>query len=155
MSSSETKFAVDVMLGRTARWLRLFGCDVLYSPQIGDDNLLFRSLIEKRIVLTRDTRLACRAGASAYLIRSNSLWEQLREICNQFSIEPMLVLKRCPLCNGEISEVSKETIRECVPEYTFQTHDEFWRCAICNKVYWRGSHIELAQKDILEKFGAA
>ena len=61
------KFSADVMLGRAARWLRMMGCDVFYQSEIDDDVLLFRSLLEHRVLLTRDVKLARRAGACAYL----------------------------------------------------------------------------------------
>jgi len=147
------RFALDTMLGRTARWLRLFGCDVFYQATIGDDELLFRSLLQGRILLTRDTELAHRAGAAAYLVRANNTWEQLHEIKNHFGIEPVLHLRRCPVCNGEIAEVPKESVQDDVPQYTFLTHQKFWRCRKCGKVFWRGSHIEMAQQDILSKIG--
>ena len=146
-------FAADVMLGRTARWLRLLGCDTFYRPSIGNDELLFKSLLEGRILLTRDTNLARRAGAAAYLVRSNDLWGQLREICAQFGLAHVLTLERCSVCNGELTEVEKDSIAGTVPAYTFLTHDKFFQCANCGKVFWEGSHVRLAEHDIQEKLG--
>ena len=149
MSLNKQKFVADVMLGRTARWLRLFGCDVIFDHQGEDDELLFITLIERRILLTRDTNLAKIAGSAVYLVRANSLWARVREVINHFGINPNIVLERCPVCNGEIEEVDKESAQDFVPPYTFQTHDRFWRCQKCSKFYWKGSHLELAEKDIL------
>ena len=145
------KFAVDVMLGRVARWLRIFGYDTLYQSKVDDDELLFRSLLEERILFTCDIRLAQRAGSAAYLVKTKTLWKRLREIIDRFGIEPKLCLKYCPVCNGKIIEVPKQSVSEMVPKYTFMTHEQFYRCRKCGKIYWRGSHIELAQKDILKK----
>lgn len=155
MSNEGIKFAADVMLGRTARWLRMLGYDVFYRSKISDDELIFVSLIEGRIILTRDVKLARRAASATYLVRANDVWAQLREITNQFSIRPKLQLRRCPVCNGKILEVPKETIENLVPKYTFLTHKKFWQCEVCKKVFWRGSHIKLAQRDILNRITSA
>ena len=152
-SSSKKKYIADVMLGRCARWLRMFGCDVIYQAIADDDDLLFIALLHNRILLTRDINLARKAGSAAYLVRANSLWARLREITNHFDIEPVIALKRCPVCNSQIEDVPKESITELVPPYTFETHDRFWQCSGCGKVYWHGSHLEFAQKDIEEKLG--
>ena len=148
MHEKKLKFIADVMLGRTARWLRLFGYDTIYKVDADDDWILFNALVQKRTIITRDTKLAYRAGSVAYLVRANSLWEQLREITSQFSIEPKIVLVRCPVCNGKITEVEKKSVLGKVPEYTYLTHDKFWRCENCGKIYWRGSHLSLADDDI-------
>jgi len=145
------RFAADVMLGRTARWLRLLGRDTFYSPDIADDALLMKSLLEHRMLLTRDTRLARYAGAAVYLVRANDLWAQLREICNHFAIEPKLSLDICPLCNGMLRAVAKDAVVDRVPRYTFLTHNEFYECGACGQIYWEGSHIKFAEADILQK----
>ncbi len=141
------------MMGRVARWLRLFGYDTLYFNRADDRDLLFLALVERRVLLTRDVELARTAGACAYLVRGNDLWSQLREICDHFGIQPRVVLKRCPVCNGEVVPVEKSSVEGEVPRYTFLTHDQFWRCANCGKIYWRGTHIQLARRDIIEKLG--
>ena len=57
------RFAVDRMLGRLARWLRLLGFDASYRADLPGNRLLTLAAREDRIVLTRDTRLRCpRAG---------------------------------------------------------------------------------------------
>ncbi len=152
-SSRKIKYVADVMLGRCTRWLRMFGCDVVYQPIADDDDLLFMALLHNRILLTRDMSLARKAGAAAYLVRANSLWARLREIINHFDIQPVIILKRCPVCNGKVEEIPKESIDKLVPPYTFKTHDVFWQCLDCGKVYWHGSHLELAQRDIEKNLG--
>jgi len=50
-------FAADVMLGRTARWLRLLGFDTFYDNRAGDDALKQLCLQEDRVLLTKDVAL--------------------------------------------------------------------------------------------------
>src|SRR5689334_24447053 len=51
------RFAVDRMLGRLARWLRVLGHDVAYGSHLGGRTLLDCARREGRLLLTRDTRL--------------------------------------------------------------------------------------------------
>ncbi|MCD6418861.1 Mut7-C RNAse domain-containing protein [bacterium] len=144
------KFSADVMLGRTARWLRLFGYDTFYQNRIDDNELLAMSLLEGRILLTKDRKLARKGGSAAYLVRANELWAQLKEIINHFGIEPQIHLVICPVCNGKIEKVDKKLVEGRVPRYTFLTHSDFWQCRDCGKIFWRGTHLQLAKQDILK-----
>ncbi len=149
MDDGKIKFIADVMLGRTARWLRLFGYDTIYNPDVEDFDILFTALIEGRILLTRDVQLARTGGSVTYLVRANNLWKQLQEITNHFSILPEISLQICPVCNGKISPAEKVKIQDSVPRYTYLTHQKFWRCEKCGKIYWKGSHLQLAREDII------
>ena len=153
MSEGRKKFIADVMLGRLARWLRLFGYDTLYSSAAQDSEILVEALITGRVLLTRDVELAKTAGAAAYLVRANDLWGQLREVVAHFGLETKVKLIICPVCNGKIVPVRKQEIESKVPRYTYLTHERFWRCENCGKIYWRGSHISLAEKDIQKFLG--
>ena len=144
------KFIVDTMLGRLARWLRLFGEDAEFS-QDDDERIIFRAANEGRIILTKDRELALKAGKMAYFVRAEKLWSQIREVIREFGIKPELRLTRCPACNGRIEEVEKSAVEGLVPRYTYLTHDRFWRCNRCGKIYWEGSHIGLAKDDIIER----
>ena len=37
-------------------------------------------------------------------------------------------------------EVAKEEVRERVPEYVWQTQDQFHRCPGCHRLYWGATH---------------
>ena len=65
------------MLGRLARWLRILGHDASYFRRIHDADLVELAVRERRILLTRDTRLVQRrAAGGALLIRSHLLEDQ-------------------------------------------------------------------------------
>ena len=57
MSPAPPRFAADVMLGRTARWLRMLGFDTYYDNRAGDDALKKLCLEENRVLLTKDVAL--------------------------------------------------------------------------------------------------
>jgi len=64
------RLVADAMLGRLAKWLRVLGYDTLYWR--GDDAGLVRlAVAERRLLLTRDTRLPPRLppGQSLFIKR--------------------------------------------------------------------------------------
>jgi hypothetical protein len=153
------KFIADTMLGRLARWLRLLGFDTRYFPRIEDSLLLRIAREEKRIVLTRDTRLIKTRGMPRFfLIEDNSPFMQLKSVLNAFDIDAEKIkdlhLSRCVLCNALLCRIEKHQVKGLVPEYVYQTCDNFKKCPECGKLYWKGTHPEKFQnklKEILQK----
>ncbi len=148
MPNADKRFVADVMLGRLARWLRLLGCDVVYDRDGEDSALLAKALADKRVLLTADCELAQRAKSSGYLVCAEGTEKQLREVVCRFEIEPKLYGDRCAECNGLVTEVPRESVVGEVPKYTFLTHKKFFRCENCQRVFWEGSHRELAEEDL-------
>jgi len=136
------RFIADMMLGRLARWLRLYGYDTLYGIE-DDDEILRVALAENRVLLTRDSGLAGRArrlGLEVILLNSNSLEGQVEEL-KRFGVEFGELFPanaRCPKCNGQIRPVSKEDVRGKVPESVYKKYDEFYICKNCGQIYWPG-----------------
>ncbi|MBE0665155.1 MAG: Mut7-C RNAse domain-containing protein [Candidatus Aminicenantes bacterium] len=140
--SSPPLFAADVMLGRTARWLRMLGFDTFYDNRAGDDALKKLCLEENRVLLTKDVALhkAMPAGGSR-LVEAVYPRQQLEEIISVFHLEQFTLPPRCSLCNGELAAIEKELIRDLVPPYVFRTQSSFQRCQSCQKIYWQGTHL--------------
>ncbi len=140
------KFVADVMLGSLSRWLRLFGFDTLYSNRFKDFELIKISLQEDRILLTKDRILSkSKLLKNALLINSENLEEQLIEVFLYLKNKNFPILTkslRCPVCNGEMTIVSKEEVLNQIPDYIFMNTDEFYMCSGCKKIYWQGSHKE-------------
>lgn len=136
------KFIADMMLGRLARWLRLYGYDTIYGVE-EDDEIIRMALEEGRIVLTRDQDLAGRAeklGVRVILLGSNDFEEQVGELKRRGVTfrELFPANARCPKCNGPIEEVPKEAVKGKVPESVYERYDEFYVCERCGQVYWPG-----------------
>ncbi|MCS7286015.1 MAG: Mut7-C RNAse domain-containing protein [Anaerolineae bacterium] len=144
------KFIADSMLGSLAKWLRILGYDTLYFPHLDDDELAYRAMAEERVLLTRDQELARRRGVRALLIKSSSLEEQLLQVFKELGLETRNSFSRCPICNEPLNPVNKESVREKVPLYVFQTHEHFSACPTCHRIYWRGSHWQ-RMKECLDK----
>jgi uncharacterized protein with PIN domain len=128
-------FLVDQMLMRLGRWLRLLGQNVANPDTNSDDELLQKAKREKRILITRDKRLAeaCqKQQKECILIKSSNVSEQLLEM-GQIGIPMELKPKRCTICNLPLQNVeSKER--------------KTWICTGCKRLYWEGSHWKRMEK---------
>lgn len=132
------------MLGRLAKRLRLAGWDTLYERYIADAQLVSRARDEGRLILTRDRRLLLRRGAreGAFLLHANAVDDQWREMLARW---PGLVVgpifSRCAECNTPIEAADRDAVRELVPPYVYRTHENFYRCPGCGRIYWPGTHL--------------
>lgn len=138
------RFAADRMLGKLAKWLRVLGYDVIYLRQSGNAEIL-SLLQEGRILLTRDSRAGSwHKHGKVFVISANDPKKQLREVVQGLSLSRMdeAFFSRCLICNRLLNTISREAAREDVPEYIWQTHQQFRRCEDCGKVYWSGTHSE-------------
>jgi uncharacterized protein with PIN domain len=141
--SNMPRFACDVMLGRTAKWLRILGFDTFYDNRAGDDELKQLAFRENRILLTKDVALhkAMPAGASR-LVATVHPRQQLEEIVSIFRLDRFTLPPRCSVCNGELTAIEKGLVKELVPPYVFSTQISFQSCGLCRKIYWPGTHLD-------------
>lgn len=139
---NHSRFVVDTMLGRLARWLRAMGYDTLYLGPAEDRRLLQLSVTEDRILLTRDGKLARLAGPRGCLIRADRVDRQLTEAVEKLALAPheALWLSRCLECNAMLEPRQKAALSGLIPDHIFATQTEFMGCPGCGRVYWSGSH---------------
>jgi uncharacterized protein with PIN domain len=137
------KFIADVMLGRLAKWMRLLGFDVLYDRTMSDNDLIRVSLEQDRVILTRDTGLVARPLASNHVfIENDNVRQQLQQVLVTFHIMSMPgPLTRCSVCNEPLTAIDKQDARDLVPQYVYEINDNFLRCGICGRIYWKGTHV--------------
>lgn len=136
-------FLVDGMLGSLARWLRIGGYDAEYRREADDDPLMEEAARTGRLLLTRDRALVLRAkkrGIEAILMKGEDDVEQLGELVAALGLKLDPCCSRCPKCNGVLTRVDKDTVRDRVPEASLEAFEVFWDCGSCGSVYWRGSH---------------
>jgi len=146
------KFIVDDMLGKLAKRLRMLGFDTVFNFGIPDRELLKISRDEDRILLTRDTALLKVRGVKGLFIKSTEFKSQLKQVVNdlKLKIEKKNVFSRCAECNTPVEEIEKEKIKDKVPEYIFKTHEKFYHCPSCKRIYWKGTHIDKLEKEFKE-----
>ena len=163
---SEPRFLVDAMMGRLLRWLRVLGVDTLLREEGESISDVFaRTQREKRILLTRDRKLAERrdVGASAvFVVGSDEPREQLREVVAHFGLRLSAdeFMMRCSVCNGrgyyKIDRVEAAQRDDCPPK-VLESVEDFYVCRSCGKLYWEGPKSNNAFDhfaSVLDGFGA-
>jgi len=138
------KFLVDRMCGRLAKWLRLIGYDAEYVSRTRKPaEIVYDSL---------RSRMSSNKCFKVYYVKNTDFFLQAQEVVNEFKlkVDEGKIFSRCINCNGEIKKTEKSRVKGLVPSYVYQTCESFYCCENCKKIYWRGSHLELAQK-IFEK----
>lgn len=137
-------FIADCMLGRLARWLRVFGFDVLFFPRIEDTALLGAARREGRVLLTRDTGLFERtAGHPALLIASEAWEDQLVQVLDTFGLKSLVAPHtRCLDCNAPLKSVPKDRARNLAAPFVVERAEAFALCPVCGRVFWKGSHAD-------------
>ncbi|MFH1037543.1 MAG: Mut7-C RNAse domain-containing protein [PVC group bacterium] len=96
---------------------------------------------ERRIILTRDRRLLKNSLVThGCWISSQEPTDQARAALERFDLFSQIKpFKRCLAYNGEIKEVAKEKIIDCLPPKMKIAYDDFRICSGCGKISWRGS----------------
>jgi len=149
------KFITDGMLGKLTRWLRMLGQDVKYSRTLNDEQLMETAKDENRILLTQDLKLyqqARKRGVNTTLAKGTTEAEKLASLARRFNfkLEIDVTVSRCPKCNCPIKPISKEEILDRIPKATSTYYNDFWECAGCGQIYWRGSHWRRIEKTLEE-----
>jgi uncharacterized protein len=137
------RFVVDVHLAPLARFLRLLGFDtVLARPDQPDAELARRAAAEQRVVLTRDRGLLKRRVVThGHYVRGDDAEAQVRDLARRFPLASwMAPFTRCLVCNGELVPVDKAAVSHRLEPGTRRAHDDFRRCAACERIFWPGSH---------------
>ena len=102
------RFAVDRMMGRLARWLRVLGHDVAYGPHLARRTLVDCARREGRLLLTRDTQLLRDPQLPPHLfITSDHFRLQLREVAAAVPLGGRALFQRCLECNRLLEDVSR------------------------------------------------
>ena len=138
----ETKFVVDVNLGKLAQKLRLLGFDTLFRNDFTDNEIIELSLQKKRIILTRNKEILKYSTVThGYWIRNNDPKEQLREVVHRLQVENNFKLfTRCSNCNKLLHPVDKTLLQDRLPNDILRFFNVFMECNDCKKIYCQGSH---------------
>ena len=145
------RFAVDAMLGRLARWLRVLGLDASYEPDIADADLVRRAHDERRWILTRDRALPVEWRVPRiHLVAAEAPLEQLAEVVRAFALdrEPLALFERCTRCNTPLASISREAAAGAVPPRVLRATERFHRCPSCGRVYWEGTHVDRMRRTL-------
>jgi uncharacterized protein len=148
----ETKFILDVHLGKLAAYLRMLGFDAVYENGFGDTELVRISSEQHRILLTRDRGLLKYSAVThGYRVRETDSRRQLAEVVARFNLSRSIrPFTRCMVCNGSLAEIAKEQVRTLLLSRVASAFEEFQRCSQCGRIYWKGSHYRRMQRWVSE-----
>ena len=149
------RFMVDAMLGKLARWLRLFGFDTAFEPDIADEKLVRRAVEEGRIILTRDRRLPEEWHVRAiHLVDAERPLAQVREVADRFDLaERVRLLTRCSRCNIPLVPATRGEAEGRVPPRVLAATGDLQRCPGCGRFYWSGSHVRRMRRMVEDMLG--
>lgn len=144
----QSRFILDVHLGKLARRLRLLGFDTVYENNFNDQEIVQRSVAENRIILTRDVGLLKnKIITHGYWMRQTDPEKQVKEIVQRFDlIKQCNPFTRCLKCNGLLHAVEKQNIQNKLLPHTNKYYQYFVQCQQCLKLYWQGSHYQKLKK---------
>jgi uncharacterized protein with PIN domain len=141
------KFAVDRMIARVARWLRMLGADTTFDESIDGATMLKIARREGRILITRDKRL--KSAPDALYLDSNHLREQLRQILARYPFDIHRdAFSRCSRCNTPLIAVDRDVVRHRVPPFVYASNEKFSECPTCAHLYWSGTHPERMRLEV-------
>lgn len=143
-------FILDVHLGKLARTLRLFGIDASLDTSWEDADIIRLSNQQRRMILTRDLGLLKTGAAQfGYWVRSKDPDQQIEEIFKRFNIRDHISpFSRCMKCNGPKKQIPLSKVEDRIPPKVKQWHSQYWECATCHQVYWKGSHFKNLKKKV-------
>ena len=147
-----TRFLLTKELGRLAKWLRILGFDTVYYNQDKPSSLIIQALRDERIILTRNHHLPQGRGLKIVVIKNEKIKKQVEEVLKTLKIrpEPGMMFSRCILCNEVLADIAKDKVKDKVPEYVFNTQEDFITCPQCKRIYWQGTHWGNVQRTLEE-----
>jgi uncharacterized protein len=148
MPLRKTRFITDSNLGNIVKYMRLLGFDLYYDAALSDREIIKISNHEKRIILTKSSKLLkFKDVTHAIFIRPGTTEEQVNRIIDHLDIRDRAKpFSRCLLCNGPIDSVAKDMVIDQIPSKTRSFCDEYTQCRCCGKIYWKGTHFIKMQK---------
>jgi len=152
-TQKEKTFLITQELGRLAKWLRIFGYDSVYYRKNDVSGIVITCLREDRILLTRNKALTKYIGVRKFFITKDKVEDQLYEIFKKFSL-PVTennIFTRCVGCNSSLETINREAVKDKVPSYVYQTQEDFKMCPSCQKIFWKGTHWDLAHRFLRER----
>jgi uncharacterized protein with PIN domain len=140
------RFLCDPSLAGLARWLRAMGYEAGLAPEVPGFRLPDEALRRGLVLLTTeaevlDRRIVADGSLVAVWVPSTlTMSEQLRLV----ALELGLILRepRCMACGGSLVPTPKEEVRPRIPPRTALWKDEYFVCAGCDQLFWRGTHWE-------------
>lgn len=136
------RFATDASLGKLGRHLRAAGFDTVCQHQCRQGGC-FDTIEADRIILTRTTSIRERfPDRPLVFIHSNDPLQQMIQVIRELDIRrcDTQLFHRCLACNLEINPIDRNAVIGRVPSHVWRSHQTFYQCVQCRRIFWAGSH---------------
>ncbi len=152
------RFLCDPSLAGLARWLRAAGYEALVAPDVPGHRLPDEALRRGLVLLTTDAEVLDRrivadgSLAVVWVPSALTMAEQLHLVSVELGLtrrEP-----RCMACGGALVPRPKEDVRPRIPPRTALWKDEYFVCAGCDRLFWRGTHWERIERTLRQAVAA-
>jgi hypothetical protein len=140
------RFLCDPSLEGLARWLRAAGYEALVAPGVPGHRLPDEARRLGLVLLTTeaealDRRIAVDGSlVVAWVPSALTMAEQLHMVALDLGLG--LRAPRCMACGGRLVPRPKDEVRPRIPPRTARWKDEYFVCAGCDRLFWRGTHWE-------------
>ncbi len=146
------RFLCDPSLAGLARWLRAAGYEASLAPDVPGHRLPDEALRRGLVLLTSEAEAVDRRIAAdgslvvVWLPSALTMAEQLK----MAALDLGLTLRepRCMACGGALVPTPKEEVRPRIPPRTALWKDDYFVCAECNRLFWRGTHWERIERTL-------
>lgn len=144
----KARFIVDTNVGHLVRKLRMLGYDTLFINPIDDAELIRIAGEEGRVLISGDRGIFKRKFLKSGKIEGvlvdtdQAPLQQLRQITERFCRERPTPFVRCLECNTLLVSKDRESAKEKVPPYVYQTAKAYAYCSRCDQFFWEGDHVK-------------
>ena len=144
-------FAVDIHLGKLAKYLRMAGFDAFYQNSMTTGDLVRLALSQNRIFVTTERR-RLKEKEITHLLRVPTAppLRQLAMITEQLQLETCIrPFSRCLVCNQALEPAGPDQMADSLPAHLISQGAKVFQCPSCSRIYWKGSHFK-RMKQILK-----
>ena len=137
-------FLCDPSLGGLARWLRAAGYEAFVDEEVPGHRLPDEALRRGHALLTTESEVLLRrivvdgSLVVVWVPSALTMREQLKMVMRDLGLD--LRESRCMECGGTLVPTAKETVFPRIPPRTAKWLDEYFVCAGCDRLFWRGTH---------------
>jgi len=148
------RFVCDAGLGGLARWLRGAGHEAHWNPDLDAPAVIREAQRLGATLITTDSlmmeRGVLRDGwvPSVFVPSSITCEDQLVVVMAELDLP--LREARCMHCGGALNQVEKAAVANRIPPRTALWLDEYFVCAACGKLFWRGTHWQRINRHLAE-----
>jgi uncharacterized protein with PIN domain len=152
------RFLCDPSLGGLARWLRAAGYEASVDETVPGHRLPDEALRRGEVLLTTEAEaLLRRIVVKGELVvvwvpSAMTMREQLRMAMRDLGLG--LRESRCMACGGRLVPTAKEDVSARIPPRTARWLDEYFVCAGCDGLFWRGTHWERIERELQQAVAA-